>query len=367
MLPDITAMPAGSTLGIVGGGQLGRMLAMSAAQMGFKAHIYNPEAASPAEEVASITTIADYEDVQSLKAFAASVDVVTVEFENIPASTAEFLAARVPFLPSPALFAICQHRRKEKDFIRSCGVGTAEYRSVTSREKVAQAVADIGLPCIAKHATQGYDGKGQQWIRSESDAAHVWELLGERELVVETVVPFACEASIIIARSHMGHMETFPIARNIHTDGILTESHVPAGLSVTVEAEMHRIAKRIAEEGDLVGLLAIECFVLGDESVLVNEMATRPHNSGHWTMQGCNLSQFDMLVRVCMGLPLITPRVLHPTTMHNIIGDSALHMEAWWRNPLATVHLYGKDTPREGRKMGHVNVVHPAHVSAAHP
>jgi 5-(carboxyamino)imidazole ribonucleotide synthase len=188
----------------------------------------------------------------------------------------------------------------------------------------------------------------------------VWHDLGERELVLEKVVPFACEVSIIIGRSHAGQMAIFPIARNIHTHGILTESHVPAGLSEAVQAEMHRIARVVAERSALVGLLAIECFVLADDSVLVNEMATRPHNSGHWTMQGCNLSQFDMLVRICMGLPLIAPRVLFPTTMHNLIGDSALDMVEWFSNPLATVHLYGKDMPRAGRKMGHVNVVHPA-------
>jgi 5-(carboxyamino)imidazole ribonucleotide synthase len=336
------------------------MLAMSAAQLGFKAHIFTPEAASPAEEVAACSTVAAYEDEGAMAAFAASVDVVTVEFENIPAATAQFLAARVPFFPSPSLFAICQHRKKEKDFIRSCGVGTAEYRPANSHAAWVRAVAEIGTPCIAKQTTHGYDGKGQQWVRAESDIAEVWHLLGDKELVVEAVVPFACEASIIVARSRSGQMETFPIARNIHTHGILTESHVPAGISAAAEAKMHRIAKTIAEQGDLVGLLAIECFVLADDSVLVNEMATRPHNSGHWTMQGCNLSQFDMLVRICMGLPLITPRSLHPTTMHNVIGDSALHMEAWLRNPLATVHLYGKDAPRAGRKMGHVNVVHPS-------
>ncbi len=359
MRPDTAILSAGATIGIVGGGQLGRMLAMSALQHGFHTHVYSCDSLFPAAEVATHTTVAAYEDTSALARFAASVDVVTVEFENVPDSCARFLARNVPFYPSAELFAICQNRLKEKEFIQECGVQTARYVFADSLNGLKEAVSELDVPCIAKHVTQGYDGKGQRMIHYLETCADVWHQLAEKPLIVEAVVPFACEASILIARNRQGQMEMFPIARNDHTGGILRQSTVPSAIGETAAAHMRRIATDIAVKADLIGLLAIECFILENDEVLVNEMAARPHNSGHWTMQGCSLSQFDMLIRVCAGLPLPTPELLFATTMHNLIGEEAKHTGVWLDNPHATLHLYGKDGYRDGRKMGHVNVIYP--------
>jgi 5-(carboxyamino)imidazole ribonucleotide synthase len=350
-------LPIGATIGIMGGGQLARMLAMSAAQLGYHTHIYNPESGSPAEEVALYTTVASYGDENALRAFADAVDVVTVEFENIPTTAAEFLAAQVPFYPSPALFAMAQYRLSEKLFVQSCGVAVAPYHAAQTEALFCEAVATIDVPCIAKHTREGYDGKGQMRVDTVEQCATVWRELGGKELVVEAFVPFMCEASILVARSSDGQMVTFPIARNVHTGGILKQSIVPANLAASTEARMQEIARTIAEAGDLIGLLAIECFILENGEVVVNELATRPHNSGHWTMDGCSISQFEMLVRVCAGLPLPTPHMVSPTIMVNLIGEEAQDVTAWLANPNARLHLYGKDECRAGRKMGHVNLV----------
>jgi 5-(carboxyamino)imidazole ribonucleotide synthase len=360
MRRDCTPLKAGAVIGIVGGGQLGRMLAMSALQHGFHTHVYSCDAGTPAEEVATYTTVADYTDEAALQRFADAVDAVTVEFENIPEACAVFLSEHVAFYPSPTLFAVCQHRVKEKEFIASCGVATAAYASADSLASLQEAVEHIGVPCIAKHTTHGYDGKGQRWIRSYSECADAWLELKGKPLIVEAVVPFACEASVLIGRTKAGQIELFPIARNDHSGGILKQSSVPSGISDIANARMEAIARGIAECADLVGLLAIECFILQDDSVLVNEMAARPHNSGHWTMNGCTISQFDMVIRICAGLPLTAPKLLFPTTMINLIGEEARDADAWLHDAYATVHLYGKEGYRAGRKMGHVNVIHPS-------
>lgn len=354
MLPDI--LPAGSTIGVMGGGQLARMLAMSAAQLGYHVHIYSPIIDAPAQEVSHRTTIASYRDEATLAQFAASVDVVTVEFENIPATTAAFLSAHVPFYPSPTLFAICQHRLSEKAFIRECGSDTAQYYPATSLQELHHAVARLDTPCIAKHTREGYDGKGQARIHHADECSAVWESLGGCELIVEACVPFICEASIIVARNRQGEMVNFPVTENEHENGILKRSIVPANLPESTHTRMKQMARDIAAKGELIGILAIECFILKDGSVLVNEMAARPHNSGHWTIDGCNISQFEMLVRICAGLPMLNPRMLYPTTMHNLIGEDAANISAWLNNPNAKIHLYGKTEYQAGRKMGHVNV-----------
>ncbi len=350
-------LPPGATIGIVGGGQLARMGAMAAAQLGLHVHIYTSEEDSPAQEVARQTTTSAYDDEEALRDFTSSFDVITVEFENIPAHTAEFLARLVPFYPSPELFAICRHREKEKAFIRQCSVQTAEYRVADTYEAFADAVQAVGLPCIAKHTTMGYDGKGQVRLSELADCTTAWDVLGGRQVIVEAFVPFVSEASVIVARDQQGAIMTFPVTRNIHTEGILSQSDAPAGLPGAVTARVEDIGRTLAEQGGLIGLLAVECFILEDGEVLVNELAPRPHNSGHWTMDGCSVSQFEQWMRIVAGWPMREPVLRHPTTMHNLIGEEALTLERWQQDSNAIIHLYGKHDCRPGRKMGHVNII----------
>lgn len=349
----------GSVIGIVGGGQLGRMTAMAAAQLGYHAHIYTPEEDSPAKEVAKYTTLAAFEDQTRLAQFAQSVDVITVEFENIPEEAARLLADLAPFYPSPELFRICRHRGREKELASELGIATAPYRLVRSAAGLEEAVEMLGLPCIAKQTTLGYDGKGQYRIRAGDECDAAWQALQQKEVIVEGQVRFACEASVIVARGMSGEITTFPVARNDHEAGILVRSHVPANLPGEAETTMHTLAVEVAEAVELRGILAIECFIMDGGKVLVNEMAPRPHNSGHWTMDGCSVSQFEQLVRICAGLPLVMPVLRQPVTMHNLIGPQALVLDSWWAHPDARLHLYGKQRCKPGRKMGHVNVMQP--------
>jgi 5-(carboxyamino)imidazole ribonucleotide synthase len=349
-------LPLGSNIGIIGGGQLGRMTAIAAAQLGYHAHIFTPEANSPASEVAKSTIVAPYDDENALRQFASNVDVITNEFENIPSQTADLLASIKPLYPSPKLFATCQNRILEKQFIKECGAQVAPYAVASSLEKLKQAVRQIGTPCLAKRTSFGYDGKGQMRINSLEECEIAWHNL-QGELIIEAHVKFEREASIIIARSQNGEMQFFPIAENIHEGGILRRSFAPANISDSVANQMQQIARNIAIQGELIGILAVECFILANDVVLVNELAARPHNSGHFTMDGCNISQFEMLVRICAGLPLIAPKLLHPTTMHNLLGDEVNHLEPYLSNPNARLHLYGKHEATSGRKMAHVNII----------
>lgn len=354
---NLTALPTSAIIGIVGGGQLGRMMAMAAAQLGYRTHIYSPEKNCPAQAVAHASTIAAYDDEAALTAFISAVDAVTVEFENIPVVAAEFLAKHKPFYPLPALFATCQHRGSEKNFVRECGGEVAPFVLAHSEAELHDAVKEIGTPCLAKHTTEGYDGKGQYRIHEADECADVWEKANGKELIIEALIPFVSEASMIIARDKAGEIAHFPIADNVHENGILATSSVPTSLSGETQQAIKKLATIIAEKGELVGLLAIEFFVLKDGSVLVNEMAPRPHNSGHWTMDGCNVSQFEQIIRICAGLPMKKPEVLVPTLMHNLIGNDVEALDEYWGNPKAAVHLYGKQECRAGRKMGHVNIL----------
>jgi 5-(carboxyamino)imidazole ribonucleotide synthase len=283
------------------------------------------------------------------------VDVITVEFENIPEKAARVLAELVPFYPSPVLFRICRHRGREKQCLRELGIATAPFALVASYEALGEAVTQIGTPCILKQTTLGYDGKGQYRLHDISDMAAAWGALGGAEIIVEGMVPFLCEASVIVARDATGEVQSFPVARNTHEGGILVRSDVPASLPGEAEATMHALAREVAQATGLTGILAIECFIMQDGQVLVNEMAPRPHNSGHWTMDACCVSQFEQLLRICAGLPLVSPDCSRPVVMHNLIGEEALRLGAWWREPSARIHLYGKAECRAGRKMGHVN------------
>lgn len=354
------ALPPNSTIGIIGGGQLGRMSAMAAAELGYRCHILTPEPDSPAAQVAAHVTVADYEDQDALRAFAAAVDVITFEFENVSAEGLDLLASIRPVRPSPSVLRISQDRVTEKTFLRDAGVPTAAWAAIDSLAELETTVATIGLPAVLKTTRLGYDGKGQAVLRSPADLAPAWDALDPKPLVLEAFVDYACEISVVVARGADGGGSVFDAAENRHRDGILDLSIAPARVKPGTKAEAGRVAWRIAEALDLVGLLAVEMFVDRTGRVLVNEIAPRPHNSGHWTMEACPASQFDLHIRAVAGLPL-PPGLRHAdAVMKNLVGPDEV---ALWPQIVATPglipHLYGKAEARPGRKMGHVTRLFP--------
>jgi 5-(carboxyamino)imidazole ribonucleotide synthase len=353
----------GDTIGILGGGQLGRMLAMAAARLGLRCQVFSPDPDSPAFDVVANATCAEYADVEALELFANDVNVVTYEFENVPAATAMVLAARRPVLPAQKILETTQDRLIEKDFVKRLGIGTADYADVSSVETLRAATAKIGLPAVIKTRRFGYDGKGQAIIRDGDDLAKIWEDLGTKSAILEAFIPFEREISVIAARSADGQVESFDVTENEHRDHILKISRVPAQISDALAAKARGIAEQIATELNYVGVLAVEMFVVaenGAPKVLVNEIAPRVHNSGHWTLDGASISQFEQHIRAIAGWPLGKPVRHGEVTMTNLIGDDILGYEQWLTVPGATVHLYGKGKPKPGRKMGHVTEVLPA-------
>ena len=348
-----------ATIGILGGGQLGRMLALAAARLGFKCHVLAPQPDSPAFDVVHRVTTADYNDTEALDRFANDVDVVTYEFENVPAETATFLAARVPVLPDPQVLATTQDRLIEKNFVTGLGIGTAAYAEVGAPAALAAALDRVGRPAILKTRRFGYDGKGHAAIKNGTDPAAAWREVGGQPCILEAYVPFEREISVVAARAHDGAVECFDVTENEHRNHILKVSRVPAAVTQTTAAEARRIAETIAAKFDYVGVLAVEMFVLRDGGgLLVNEIAPRVHNSGHWTLDGASVSQFEQHIRAVAGWPLGKPvRRGRRVEMVNLIGNE---VEDYWRflaTPGTAVHLYGKTTVRPGRKMGHVTRV----------
>jgi 5-(carboxyamino)imidazole ribonucleotide synthase len=350
----------GDTIGILGGGQLGRMLAMAAARLGLRCQVFSPDPESPAFDVVLNATCAEYADVEALELFANDVDVITYEFENVPAAAAMILAARRPLLPDRKILETTQDRLAEKDFVKQLGIGTADYADVSSAAALRAAIARIGLPAVIKTRRFGYDGKGQAIIREGDDPDRIWEDLGTKSAILEVFVPFEREISVIAARSADGHVECFDVTENEHRDHILKISRAPAAISDALGAQARSIAERIANALNYVGVLTVEMFVVansGGPALLVNEIAPRVHNSGHWTLDGASISQFEQHVRAIAGWPLGKPVRHGPVTMTNLIGDDIHGYEQWLTVPGATVHLYGKGPPRAGRKMGHVTQV----------
>ena len=351
-----------ATIGILGGGQLGRMLALAAAKLGLKCHVFAPDPASPAFEVARRETIADYRDTDALDRFAADVDVVTYEFENIPAETAVFLSSRRPVLPDPAVLAITQDRLIEKNFVAKLGIGTANYVAVDDRAALDGALAQIGHPAVLKTRRFGYDGKGQATVHAGDDLDSAWANVGGQPSVLEAFVPFECEVSVVAARGRDGGIACFEVTENDHRDHVLKRSRVPANISSRTAEEAVAIARRITAAFNYVGVLAVEMFVLreaGREALLVNEIAPRVHNSGHWTLDGASVSQFEQHIRAIAGWPLATPARRGRIEMTNLLGDEIYDYGRWLATPGACVHLYGKSSVRAGRKMGHVTQVFP--------
>jgi 5-(carboxyamino)imidazole ribonucleotide synthase len=344
-------IPPGATIGILGGGQLGRMTALAAARLGYCSIVYSPEADSIAAQVAAGHVEGAYDDTAALARFAAQVDVITYEFENVPEQTVAACARHRPVRPGTRPIHFAQHRLREKEFFRQAGIGTADYQPIRSAADVANATS---LPGILKTCTDGYDGKGQARVTTKDELQAAWEALGRRECILEALVDFQCEVSAIVARALDGTTRCFPIGLNDHRDGILRTTTVPSGLPETVLARAERLGIQLARSLDLVGLVALEMFVTKDGRVLANEMAPRPHNSGHWTIDACATSQFEQLVRAICGLPLGAVDILAPSRMQNLIGAEANDWPRYVADPTARLHLYGKAKARPGRKMGHV-------------
>ncbi|MFZ3359384.1 MAG: 5-(carboxyamino)imidazole ribonucleotide synthase [Xanthobacteraceae bacterium] len=353
------ALEPEATIGILGGGQLGRMLALAAARLGFKCHVFSPNPDSPAFDVVHRVTRADYTDAEALDRFAADVDVVTYEFENVPAECATFLAARVPVLPDPKILAITQDRLAEKNFVTALGIRTAPFADVASASALAAAIEQVGRPAVLKTRRFGYDGKGQATIKNGSDPEAAWREVGGQPCILEAFIPFEREVSVIAARTRAGAVSCFDVTENEHRDHILKFSRVPAALDDVTAAEACHVAETIAHKFAYVGVLAVEMFVLRDGGLLVNEIAPRVHNSGHWTIDGASASQFEQHIRAVAGWPLAKPVRYGRVEMTNLIGDEVEDYRGWLTVPGAAVHLYGKAAVRPGRKMGHVTRVYP--------
>jgi len=346
-------VPPGGTIGILGGGQLGRMLALAAARLGLKTHIYSDEDNAPAFQVAAFRTHARYDNEAALAAFAGACDVVTFEFENVPSATAEFLADHVPVNPNPKALAICQDRLAEKNFVASLGLKTPAFASVTSGNDAVAAVAKVGVPAVLKTCRMGYDGKGQAKIGREGDIVRAMDGFKGAPAILESFVDFSFEASVIAARGADGTFAAYDPPENAHENHILKRSSVPSRLGATQVHEAKAIARKIADAFGYVGVFAVELFVARDGSLLVNEIAPRVHNSGHWTIEACIVSQFEQHIRAVAGWPLGDGSRHSDAVMENLIGEEACDWKALAARGGA-LHLYGKTEARAGRKMGHI-------------
>ena len=343
-----------TTLGILGGGQLGRMLSMAAARLGIDCHIYCPDADGPAARVSATQTVAAYGDETALAVFADAVDAVTTEFENVPATTARFLAEQVPVHPATEALEIAQDRVAEKAFLNGIGVGTAPWQAVEGADDLIGALASIGPRAILKTRRLGYDGKGQARLDGPEDAAAALAAMRGAPAILEGFVPFEREISVIAARGTDGTVRSYDPGENHHAEGILRETRVPARIDTATRMAALDMAERIVTALDYVGVIGVEMFVLPDGALLANEIAPRVHNSGHWTIEGCAVSQFEQHVRAVCGLPLGDPARHSDATMENLIGDDIDAVPVLLSEAGAAVHLYGKGTARAGRKMGHV-------------
>lgn len=343
------------TIGIIGGGQLGRMLAMAAARLNFRTVILEPQADCPAAQVANSQITAPYGDPVALAQLAAACDIVTYEFENVPVEAAAILARNVPVYPPPRALEVAQDRLTEKRFLNDCGIPTARFHAVDSQAELERALADFAGQGVLKTRRLGYDGKGQRVFRSMTDSPQgAFAALGNVQLILESFVPFEREISIIAARAIDGSVETYDPAENVHRDGILDTSTLPARIGEATIGAARESARKLLAALHYVGVVGIEFFVLPDGSLVANEIAPRVHNSGHWTEAACVVSQFEQHIRAIAGMPLGSPARHSDCAMTNLIGDDLDDVPAWLAKPDVLVHLYGKTEARPGRKMGHV-------------
>jgi 5-(carboxyamino)imidazole ribonucleotide synthase len=348
----------GATVGILGAGQLGRMLAISALKIGLRCHVYAPEAEAPSHDAAHARTVAPYEDREALRAFAEACDLITFEFENVPTATVEFLEELKPVRPSPRALSVAQDRLSEKSFLRELGLQTAPFLDVPDAGALIRAVREIGRPAILKTRRFGYDGKGQTMIREGSDLGAVHRALGAGQMILEGFVAFEREVSVIAARSLEGAIAAYDLCENEHERHILARTRVPARVAASLEPEARSIAAQILEGLDYVGVIGVEMFCArapdGAERLIVNEIAPRVHNSGHWTIEGAETSQFEQHMRAIAGWPLGSTTRRGVVEMRNLIGEEADDWRDILAEPDMSLHLYGKMQARPGRKMGHV-------------
>jgi 5-(carboxyamino)imidazole ribonucleotide synthase len=351
----------GGTIGVLGSGQLGRMMAIAARRMGYRIHTLSPGEETPTGQVADVEIAADYEDLDAIRAFAQGVDVVTFEFENVSTEAAAAAAEFVPVRPSGSALHITQQRAREKAFLADRGFPTTPCAAVATVDELAVALGWVGVPAIVKTAVFGYDGKGQHRLTSIEDAERVWALVGHQEAVVERVVEFSHELSVVAARGLAGEFAHFGAIENTHRNHILDVSVAPARVAEAIATQAVEITHAIMDALEYVGVLCVEFFLATDGRLLVNEIAPRPHNSGHLTFDACLTSQFEQQVRAVCGLPLGSTRLLRPAAMVNLLGDLWAEGEPDWRAALAIpevkLHLYGKTAPRPGRKMGHLTAL----------
>ena len=348
----------GAVLGVLGSGQLGRMFTIAARRMGYRVHTYSPDSDTPTGQVADVEVVASYDDADALRAFAGKVNVVTFEFENVPSAATEVLASMVPVRPSPLALHVAQQRAREKRFLAAHGIPTVPFEVATTAAELTTALERIGTPAIVKTAAFGYDGKGQQTAHTASDGARIWTALGGGEAVVEKRISLQAELSVIAARGLDGQVAQYPLFENRHHNHILDVTTSPALVSPTVAAQATEIGRAVLEALNYVGLLCIEFFLSTDGELMVNELAPRPHNSGHLTFDAAVTSQFEQQVRAVCGLPLGSPDLMRPAAMANLLGDLWAEGEPNWAaacaHPDVKLHLYGKVTPKPGRKMGHL-------------
>ena len=368
-VPAKTVLPGG-TIGVLGGGQLGRMLSQAAARLGYRVHVYEPQANCPAGAVSHKEVNAPYEDLAALSAFAKECDVITYEFENIPVAPLRAIEHLAQLHPHWSVLETTQNRSREKNWLKRNGFAHARFAEVAAGGDLQAGIRAVGLPCVVKTADFGYDGKGQVKVQQEADMAKAEKAFASQACVIEQWIDFSCEVSVVMARSAKGAIQVFPLAENIHTNHILDFSIVPARISLDVAASVENLARLVAEKIGLVGVMGVELFVTNAGEVLVNELAPRTHNSGHYTLDACATSQFEQQVRAICGLPLGSTRLISPVVMVNILGDAwpvvgtssqLTTSEPKWdillADPAVHLHLYGKNEPRKGRKMGHFTVM----------
>lgn len=359
---QILPLPPGKTIGILGGGQLGRMLSVAAGKLGLKTHIYCPDEDSPAFAVSNTHTLADYEDTDALTRFAKSVDVITYEFENIPYETLQALSAQIPIYPDPDILKITQDRLHEKSFLNTLGILTTPFADVTSKADLETGFASVGPDVILKTRRLGYDGKGQSRVKSLKEAHAAWDGVNKVDSLLEKFVPFTCEISVITARNIEGKIACYDPGLNIHANHILDETHIPCNAAQNTVHDAILTASRIVRELDYIGVMGVEFFIVeeaGQEKLYVNEIAPRVHNSGHWTMDACLTDQFEQHIRAVAGWPLGSTERHSDVVMKNLIGHDVENWAEFCKQPHSALHLYGKKEMRAGRKMGHVNTIKP--------
>ncbi|GGI17771.1 5-(carboxyamino)imidazole ribonucleotide synthase [Gottfriedia solisilvae] len=348
----------GQTIGIIGGGQLGRMMALSAKEMGYKIAVLDPTPNSPCGQIADFEITAEYSDLQAISQLAELSDVITYEFENIDVKALEYLEGNSYLPQGSELLKLTRNRLTEKTAIQNLGIQVAPFRLVENEAQFFEAISIIGLPAVLKTTTGGYDGKGQVVIKSEVAFEEALSLIAKQQCILEGWVPFEKELSIIVARNLNGDVNTFPIAENVHFNQILHTSSVPANITESVKNTVDQYAEKIASSFHLVGVLAIELFVTNDGQVFVNELAPRPHNSGHYSMNAGETSQFNQHVRAICNLPLGSTELLKPVVMVNILGEHVEEvLKVMKKDSTLKVHLYGKEESKKGRKMGHINIM----------